>query len=67
MQISVDPTICVGAGQCVLTAPELFDQGDDGLVLVLHSHIDTADGRAAAVQAGELCPSGAITIKEDDG
>ena len=36
MRIVADLTRCVGAGQCVLTEPKLFDQSlDDGTVIVL--------------------------------
>ncbi|MBL1101115.1 ferredoxin [Streptomyces coffeae] len=36
MRIRVDRGRCRGAGQCVLSAPELFDQSeDDGLVVVV--------------------------------
>ncbi|WP_274910687.1 ferredoxin [Streptomyces sp. WZ-12] len=62
MRITVDTGRCVGAGQCVLTAPDLFDQDDDGLVTVL----DAADGApAAAREAAALCPSGAINVAAD--
>jgi ferredoxin len=27
--------VCGGAGRCVLAAPEVFDQDDNGLVVVL--------------------------------
>ncbi|HXA62668.1 MAG TPA: ferredoxin, partial [Streptosporangiaceae bacterium] len=37
MTAVADKDVCVGAGMCVLTAPELFDQDDDGLVAVLRS------------------------------
>ena len=35
MEINVDRDRCVGAGQCVLSAPDVFDQDDEGLVTVL--------------------------------
>lgn len=35
MNIAVDADKCCGAGQCVLPAPEVFDQGeDDGIVIL---------------------------------
>jgi len=63
MQINADRTVCVGAGQCALVAGELFDQDDDGLVLVLGSHPDAAD-EPAARRAASLCPSRAISVTE---
>ena len=62
MNIHADTTICVGAGQCALRAPAVFDQSQhDGTVIVLDTQPGTehqADVRAAV----ELCPSGAISI-----
>lgn len=54
---------CIGAGMCALTAPEVFDQDDDGRVLLLHAEPPTAH-RAAAQMAAGVCPSGAITLHE---
>jgi ferredoxin len=34
VNISTDTTRCVSAGNCVLTAPAIFDQDDAGVVLV---------------------------------
>ncbi|WP_406194798.1 ferredoxin [Kitasatospora sp. NBC_01560] len=63
MQITVDTTRCVGAGQCVLNAPEAFDQDEDGLVTVLTPR--PAAGEWPDVRrAGSLCPSRAITVHE---
>ena len=48
---------------CALTAPEVFDQGDDdGLVTVLRP--DPPDElREATAEAVRLCPSGALDIR----
>ena len=35
MRVSADRNVCIGAGLCALTAPEVFDQDDDGLVELL--------------------------------
>ncbi|MFD7667124.1 ferredoxin [Streptomyces sp. NPDC059788] len=63
MRITVDPDRCVGAGQCVLNAPAIFDQDDDGLVTLL-TEPGTDQETAAARLAGALCPSGAISVQE---
>jgi ferredoxin len=63
MRVTADRTVCVGAGMCVLTAPEVFDQDDDGLVTVLQSEPD-AGNQPPAHEAGNLCPSGAVRIIE---
>ncbi|GAA2977877.1 ferredoxin [Streptomyces fulvorobeus] len=63
MRIRVDTDRCVGAGQCVLSAPDVFDQDDLGIVMVLAEPADEP-AREAARQAGVICPSQAITVGE---
>ncbi|WP_372352433.1 ferredoxin [Streptomyces sp. KL116D] len=61
MKIVADTGKCVGAGQCVRVAPELFDQGEeDGVVVVL----DAEPGDELLAVAGEavdLCPAQALS------
>lgn len=57
-----DRNYCVGAGMCALTAPAVFDQDDDGVVVVLDDEPEGADVDAVKA-AVELCPSGALTLK----
>ncbi|WP_424638728.1 ferredoxin [Embleya sp. AB8] len=64
MHVSADRTVCVGAGLCALTAPEVFDQDDDGLVTVL-TPTPTEKGRRATRQAANLCPSRAIRVTDE--
>ncbi|WP_053651442.1 ferredoxin [Streptomyces sp. XY431] len=55
---------CVGAGQCVLSAPEVFDQDNDGIVVLLREGLDglgRAD-RQGVEEAVRLCPSGALRL-----
>lgn len=63
MKITVDHEACVGAGQCALVAGALFDQDDDGLVVLLDGDPDLAD-QPAARRAATLCPARAITVEE---
>ncbi|MFV2198400.1 ferredoxin [Nocardiopsis sp. LOL_012] len=62
LRLSADPDACAGAGQCVRAAPDLFDQDDDGLVLLLAGDVPPGS-RARALDAVDLCPSGAIAIR----
>ena len=65
MRIVTDTGRCVGAGQCALTEPDVFDQSDeDGTVVLL---TDRADGEVLdhVREAVDLCPSQAISIVED--
>ncbi|MDI2032313.1 ferredoxin [Saccharopolyspora sp. TS4A08] len=62
-QIVVDTEKCVGAAQCVLSAPDLFDQDDDGFVLVLEEN-PAGELARSATTAATLCPSQAITVQD---
>jgi ferredoxin len=54
MRIIVDTGRCVGAGQCVLTEPALFDQSeDDGTIIVLNEKPGGEPGAACASDAGQ--------------
>ena len=57
--VEVDRDVCIGAGMCVMNAPEVFDQDDEGIVVVLEPEVP-AEHAAAAAQAVASCPSGAL-------
>ena len=63
LKVRVDLDKCIGAGHCVLRAPRIFDQRDDGIVILLDES-PAAELHAAAHKAADLCPSQAITIEE---
>jgi ferredoxin len=63
LDITVHRDACIGAGQCALVAGELFDQDDDGIVLLLTEH-PADEQAAAATRAAALCPARAIAVKE---
>lgn len=65
MHVSVDRDLCVGAGQCVLSAEAVFDQdGDDGLVVLRNPDPPLAELNAVR-DAVDRCPAGAITLREE--
>ncbi|MFE3603531.1 ferredoxin [Streptomyces sp. NPDC059142] len=64
MRVTVDQESCVGAGQCVLNAPDVFDQDDDGFVVLLNE-APGAEDRDAVLAAGDLCPSRSVAVRED--
>ena len=64
MRITTDTDKCVGAGQCVYTAPTIFDQDEDAIVVVLDQ--SPGDDQLALVRgAVDRCPSGALALVED--
>ncbi|KPI15606.1 fdxB, ferredoxin [Actinobacteria bacterium OK074] len=62
VRITVDRERCCGAGNCVINAPEVFDQDDtDGLVLLLVAR--PAEELEESVELAALqCPAGAIGV-----
>jgi ferredoxin len=64
MNISIDKDKCISTGNCVLAAPELFDQSeDDGTVVVLN-HTPEPELHESARQAAAACPALVIQIRE---
>lgn len=61
MHVTGDRQVCVGAGQCVLAAPDVFDQDDECLVVVLREE-PGEEQREAVEEAVDTCPSGAVHI-----
>ena len=64
MKVHADRDVCIQAGNCVMVADNLFDQDDDGIVVVLVDDIPV-DEEDRAREAVRLCPSQALTIKQD--
>jgi ferredoxin len=65
MNITVDRSACVGAGQCALVAGDLFDQDDDGIVDLLEDSPEPSQYTVAR-RAASLCPARAITLTESE-
>lgn len=57
--IEVDRSVCAASGMCALTAPGVFDQDDDGVVVVRADPVEHAETVRLAV---DLCPSGALRL-----
>lgn len=64
MKISVDDEKCCGAGQCVMLAPEVFDQNDDDGIVVLLDEAPPQEQYDAVRESASLCPAAAIHLDE---
>ncbi|NBE79963.1 ferredoxin [Micromonospora rubida] len=62
MRITIDEEKCCGAGQCVLVAPEVFDQRDEDGVVVLLAATPPADQADNVRNAAAVCPAAAIAV-----
>ena len=59
--IEIDQDVCIGAGQCALTAPGVFTQDDDGFSTLLPGRED-GGGDFLVREAARACPVAAITV-----
>ncbi|MFC6066049.1 ferredoxin [Streptomyces ochraceiscleroticus] len=62
MNITLDVDKCCAAGQCVLVAPEVFDQRDEDGIVVLLDAQPPAEQHAAVHEAAAICPAAAIQV-----
>ena len=63
MRIVVDRDKCTGLGMCEGVAPDVFEVGDDG-ALVLHLAEVTDDRAAEMREAVEACPTEALSLRD---
>ncbi|MEV6563162.1 ferredoxin [Streptomyces kronopolitis] len=66
MRVLIDQDKCCGAGSCVLSAPDVFDQRDeDGIVVLLNAEPPAALHKAVE-EAAAICPAAAITVEQTE-
>ncbi|MFP5023246.1 ferredoxin [Pseudonocardia phyllosphaerae] len=63
MRVTVDKDLCIGAGQCVVTAPDVFDQDDEGIVELLAETPDESE-RDGVIEAENVCPARVISVEK---
>ncbi|MDX1892810.1 ferredoxin [Mycolicibacterium sp. 050158] len=61
MRLEADRGECIGSGNCVMISEALFDQDDDGVVLLLAEDVPDAE-QAHAREAVKTCPASALRL-----
>ena len=64
VQIRVDRALCIGSGDCVDTAPEVFALDDEDKAIVLDPHGAPLD---VVLDAAGNCPVTAIFVADETG
>jgi ferredoxin len=64
LKVSIDRGKCVGSGNCVYVAPDIFSQDDDDGMVILLTEQPCASLSEAVAEAARQCPSMAIQLKE---
>ncbi|WP_336053478.1 ferredoxin [Streptomyces sp. CA2R101] len=62
MKVIIDEDKCVGAGQCVLAADQVFDQREDDGVVVLLDARPPEEQHSSVEDAAARCPALAIEV-----
>jgi ferredoxin len=63
LKIEIDRTMCIGSGNCVNLAPEVFELDEENLVDFTDDPQDIDQDRL--VEACSLCPVDALGVVED--
>jgi ferredoxin len=61
VKVQADRDVCISAGNCVMAAADVFDQDDDGIVVVLVDEVPDGDEENTR-EAVRLCPSQALRV-----
>lgn len=64
MRIDIDQDKCVGSGQCVLAAMDVFDQRDSDGIVELLTDTPAEEHWEEVREAAAICPAAAITVHE---
>jgi ferredoxin len=66
VKVIVDQDRCIGSGQCVLLAPEVFDQREEDGIVVLLQENPPAELDADVAEAAHVCPGLAISVEDQE-
>jgi ferredoxin len=61
VKVAADRDVCISAGNCVMVADAVFDQDEDGIVVVRVNDVPEGEEDHAR-EAVRLCPSQALRV-----
>ena len=64
MKVIIDQEKCVASGQCVLSAPDVFDQREQDGIVILLDETPPEDNAGEVNEAAAICPARAILVKD---
>jgi ferredoxin len=64
MRVEVDAPKCVGSGQCVMIAPDVFDQREEDGIVVLLDERPPSELHADVRESAVVCPAAVIRVVE---
>jgi ferredoxin len=63
MKVTIDVDVCIASGACVLACPEVFQQDEEGLVVLVQDE-PGAELHEAVLEAMAACPAAVIQVEE---
>ncbi len=60
----IEHDMCIASGACVRACPEVFDQDDEGMVVVLQEH-PGPELRDRVLDAAKACPALVISVEDE--
>ena len=61
MRLEADRDACIASGNCVMISDALFDQDDDGIVVLLAEDVPEAEEDHAR-EAVNICPASVLRL-----
>lgn len=61
MKLEADHDACIASGNCVMISDVLFDQDDDGIVVLLAEEVPEGEEDHAR-EAVKICPASALRL-----
>ena len=61
MKLEANRDACISSGNCVMTSETLFDQDDDGVVVILAEDVPEAEEDHAR-EAVDICPASVLRL-----